>query len=119
MYWVCMHQTSGITRIAVSIIAAISIVLLAVILYNSDWKSQPSINSIALKMQKMNGLVKRAPTKVGKRLKTLSRSLSMSARRTTLAYLPRRRKTRYPSSDPVPCEGGTVLQAVPRGDEAV
>ncbi|PIL23470.1 hypothetical protein GSI_14781 [Ganoderma sinense ZZ0214-1] len=97
LYWVCMHHTSGITRIAVNIIAAVSILLLAVVLYNSDWKSQPSINSIATKMQKMQGMVKRAPTSVGKRLKTLSRSLTQSAR-TTLAYVPRRRKTRYPGS---------------------
>ena len=80
MYWVCMYETSGITRIAVSAVAAVSILLLALILCNSDWKSQPGIYSLATKMQNMHGMVKRAPVTVSTRFRKFSRSLSMTAR---------------------------------------
>ena len=102
IYWVCMHDTSGITRVAVSVIAAISILLVAVILCNSDWKSQPSIYSIATKMKKMNGMVKRVPATTATRLRTLSRTLSESARWTlkSMPRVPRRRTTRTLVSDP-------------------
>ena len=122
IYWVCMHDTSGITRIAVSIIAAISILLLSVILYNSDWKSQPSINAIAVKMQKMNGMVKRVPVAAAARLKKVSRTLSEPVRRWTPKSMPRisRRWTMrsFGSRTALIIEEGEI-GLVPRGPDAV
>ena len=117
IFWVCAHHTSGVTRISVSIVAVISIVLLVVLLCNSDWKSQPGINSIATKMKTMQGLVKRAPVTVATRLRSFSRSFSQRAR--SLSYTPRRRKTRFAGSDPTSYRSETIHEKVPEGDEIV
>ncbi|KAM5530241.1 hypothetical protein V8D89_016093 [Ganoderma adspersum] len=121
IYWVCMHDTSGITRIAVSVIAAISILLIAVILCNSDWKSQPSINSIATKMNQMNGMVKRVPGNAVTRLKTLSKGLSKSAPSTLMSVprVSRRRTTRSLGSDPTTIMEEGDMDFKLRGADAV
>ena len=120
MYWVCMHQTSGITRAAVSTVAAISTLLLAVILYNSDWRSPPSIHALARKLKRIRRMVSRAPEEIWMRWKTIPRS-------STLAFesVPWLKKTRSNSSGSclgaAPSGGGAALQErkVPKGDQMV
>ncbi|PIL23469.1 hypothetical protein GSI_14780 [Ganoderma sinense ZZ0214-1] len=126
IYWVCMHDTSGITRIAVSIIAAISILLVAVILRNSDWKSQPSIYSIAIKVQKMHGMVKRAPATAATRWKMLSRTLSesglskfMSVPRRMPSRRRRRRTTQLLGSEHTTIAEEGEIDLMRQGPEAV
>ena len=120
MYLVCMHQTSGITRAAVSTVAAISTLLLAVILYNSDWRSPPSIHALARKLKRIRRMVSRAPEEIWMRWKTIPRS-------STLAFesVPWLKKTRSNSSGSclgaAPSGGGAALQErkVPKGDQMV